>query len=101
MAERLLGLRLRDLKNRVPHTTTERPPLRSEVILLCHPVLPRGAAQPWLTERGCLTVAFLLLIGSCDEKHRYTSRTEVLLDAKHLVSLALPPSQDEGDQNDR
>lgn len=29
------------------------------------------------------------------------SETEVLLDAKHLVSLALPPSQDDGDQNDR
>lgn len=40
-----------------------RPPLRSEVVVLPHPSLPASAAQPWLTEKGCLAVAFLLLGG--------------------------------------
>lgn len=38
-----------------------RPPLKKEVVVLPHPDLPAVAAQPWLTRKGCLAVAFLLL----------------------------------------
>lgn len=50
-----------------------RPPLRGEVVVMPHPALPTRAAQAWLTRKGCLTVAFLLLGGGS----RGASRSKV------------------------
>lgn len=40
-----------------------RHPLRNEVVVSPHPALPMAAAQVWLTRKGGIAVAFLLLGG--------------------------------------
>ncbi|CAM9206112.1 unnamed protein product, partial [Scytosiphon promiscuus] len=86
VVSRLGGLRLRDVKRRLARPIY-RPPLRREVVVVPHPALPRTAAQAWLTRKGCLTVAFLLLGGGARGACR--SKVEgIFKDARHLTSSA-------------
>eukprot|EP00903_Cladosiphon_okamuranus_P012921 g12064.t1 len=93
LVSHLGGLRLRDVRNRVARPLS-RPPLRNEMVVIPHPSLPSLAGQVWLTRKGCLVVAFLLLggagagAGAGGGPRSKMLAKEILRDARHVVSSA-------------
>ncbi|CAB1110918.1 unnamed protein product [Ectocarpus sp. CCAP 1310/34] len=84
VVSRLGGLRLRDVKRRLAQPNS-RHPLRNEVVVSPHPALPMAAAQVWLTRKGGIALAFLLLGGGSRGVPR-SKIAGIVKDARHVVS---------------